>query len=218
MNLDKLIERAVELLLELDDGARRTFEPYADSPLVAALHPLSKLGDQPQLRTLSGAMILAGVLMRDHRLTRAGSRMIIAHETATFVKETIKFEVDRTRPRSATTKQQNKPRKGNHTSKELTSFPSGHSAGSMAVARAFEREYPELGPYAVGAAAAIALLQIPRCAHYPTDVAAGLVIGVVAELASNALWQAAGVDEREGYEANQSASAPATAPTTPVSA
>jgi hypothetical protein len=30
---------------------------------------------------------------------------------------------------------------------------------------------------------ALALAQIPRCAHYPTDVAAGLAIGLAAEAA-----------------------------------
>ena len=74
-----------------------------------------------------------------------------------------------------------KPKKGKHTSKELTSFPSGHSAGSIAVARAFAREFPEYGAAAVGAATLVALLQIPRCAHYPTDGAAGLAIGLLSE-------------------------------------
>ena len=196
MKLKKPLKKLGETALQLDDRTHAIFKPYEETPAVAALNPLSKLGDQPQLRTAAGALILAGILSRSQRLARAGSRMIIAHEGATFAKEMIKTEVDRTRPRSANRKEEKKPRKGKHLSKELTSFPSGHSAGSIAAARAFSREFPEYGAAAVGAAGLIALLQIPRCAHYPTDVAAGLTIGLIAEKASDLLWNAAGLDEK----------------------
>jgi membrane-associated phospholipid phosphatase len=50
----------------------------------------------------------------------------------------------------------------------------------------------------LGAAALIALSQIPRCAHYPTDVAAGLVLGLASEALVNGAWEAAGMDDRSG--------------------
>ena len=191
MEMSKTLKNAGEAALEFDADTQKLFKPFAHTAAVEALHPVSKIGDQPQLRTLAGALILAGIFARDHRLARAGSRMIIAHEAATFAKDMIKTEVDRTRPRSADSRSDKKPKKGKHQSKELTSFPSGHSAGAMAAGCAFAREYPEYGTAAVGAAAAIALLQIPRCAHYPTDVAAGLAIGIAAEQATNLLWKTA---------------------------
>ena len=195
MKPTKSLKKAGDAALDFDARTQALFKPFAETPLVEGLHPISKLGDQPQLRTLAGALILAGIFARNHRLARAGSRMIIAHETATFVKDMIKTEVDRTRPRSADSRHEKKPKKGRHESKEMTSFPSGHSAGAMAAACAFAREYPEYGSAAVGAAALISLLQIPRCAHYPTDVAAGLAIGIGAEQAANLLWNAAGLEE-----------------------
>lgn len=190
---NKAAERA---LIGLDDRSHRFFDRYADTAPVQALDLFSKLGDQPALRLLGGGLILAGTFTGRGRLVRAGARVIIAHEAATFAKNAVKAQVDRTRPRSASSRSDKKPRKGQRTDKEETSFPSGHSAGAIAAARAFAREFPEYGAAATTAAAAIALSQIPRCAHYPTDVAAGLAVGLVAEALTNAAWNAAKIDER----------------------
>ena len=122
--------------------------------------------------------------------------MIIAHETATLAKDLMKTEIDRTRPRSAGARDEKKPKKGKHTAKEETSFPSGHSAGAMAAARAFSREFPEYGAAAMGAAGLIAASQIPRCAHYPSDVVVGVLVGLAAEAATSTAWNAAETDQR----------------------
>jgi undecaprenyl-diphosphatase len=192
----KRIQAAEEKMVAIDDGARRLFEPYAASPLLRALDLLSKLGDQPQLRVIAGGLMVAGTFRGNARLVRAGARMMIAHEAATLVKGLAKGEIDRTRPRSATDGDDKKPKKGNSRSKEESSFPSGHSAGAIACARAFSREYPEFGSAALGAAGLIAASQVPRCAHYPSDVAAGVAIGLACETLTNTLWKAAQMDER----------------------
>ena len=191
MRLEKYLKRAGDALLQLDDETQALFKPYADTPAIKALHPVSKLADQPQLRSLCGALIVAGLFARNRRLLDAGCRMIIAHEAATFAKDALKTEIERTRPRSADDRQEKKPKPGKKQSKEVTSFPSGHSAGAIAVGRAFSREFPEYGAAAVGAATAIAFLQVPRCAHYVTDVIAGLGLGLAAEKATDLLWLAA---------------------------
>ena len=190
------IETAEERLISLDDHAHRFFEPYTGSAPVRALDLLSKLGDQPQLRLIAGGLMMAGTLAGSARLVRAGARMMIAHEAATLAKGLMKTEIDRTRPRSAKGRKEKKPRKGNHTSKEKTSFPSGHSAGAVAAARAFSREFPEYGAAAMGAAGLIAASQVARCAHYPTDVAAGAAIGLAVEAVTSTAWNAARMDER----------------------
>jgi undecaprenyl-diphosphatase len=183
-------------LIDLDDRARRLFEPYTDAPPMRVLDVFSKLGDQPELRTIAGTLLAVGTFAGSDRLVRAGARMIIAHEAATLVKDLAKMNVDRARPRSAGNGGAKKPKKGDHTAKEKTSFPSGHSAGAMAAACAFSREFPEYRVAAIGAAALIAASQVPRCAHYPTDVAAGVLIGVVVEALTNAAWGAADMDGR----------------------
>jgi membrane-associated phospholipid phosphatase len=141
--------------------------------------PIGKLGDQPELRTLSSIVIAGGLLTSNRRLVRAGIRMLLAHELATLGKNLVKDEFDRTRPHSARSEHQRKVKPGRNSAKSETSFPSGHSAGATAVARAFGREYPDLGTPALGAAATVAAMQVPRVNHYPSDVAAGMLLGFV---------------------------------------
>jgi membrane-associated phospholipid phosphatase len=187
----KALQQAEKRLISLDDRARRLFEPYADAPPMRALDLLSKLGDQPELRLIAGSLMIVGTFAANDRFVRAGARMLIAHEAATATKDVIKTNIDRTRPRSALKSHANKPQKGDHTAKERTSFPSGHSAGAIAAARAFSREFPEYGAPALAGAVLVAALQIARCAHYPTDVVAGVLIGLAAESATSAAWEAA---------------------------
>jgi undecaprenyl-diphosphatase len=116
--------------------------------------------------------------------------MIAAHTLAMEAKDFVKLRVDRSRPRSRADKDAHKPKAGTDDSKEMTSFPSGHSAGAIAVAQAYAREFPEHKIAALAGAGAIALAQIPRCAHYPTDVGAGLAIGALSELLVDRLFDA----------------------------
>ncbi len=146
---------------------------------------IGKLGDQPELRTLSGAVVAAGLVTTNGRLVRAGVRMLIAHEIATLAKDLIKEKIDRTRPHSAKTHSDRALKPGRQTAKTETSFPSGHSAGATAVARAFGREYPQLQAPALAAAAVVAGMQVPRLNHFPSDVAAGVMLGAASEAAAN---------------------------------
>jgi membrane-associated phospholipid phosphatase len=174
--------KTARALLSADKAAAEAALPYQGSPAMEALGRFASLGDQPPLRTLCAALIAAGVAGGNPRLARAGVRMLVAHTLATLAKDFVKERVDRTRPRSKGQRgKDHVPKPGSRTSKEETSFPSGHSAGAAAVAAAFARDYPEFAAPAYAAAGALALAQIPRCAHYPTDVGAGLAIGLAAE-------------------------------------
>jgi undecaprenyl-diphosphatase len=184
---------AAGALLRADRKAAAAARRHKQSLPVRILDHVADLGDQPPMRILCGSVIAVGLVAGDRRLAATGLRMLAAHTLATLVKDAVKHRVDRTRPRSAAKPGKDaKPRRGDNHAKEETSFPSGHSAGAAAVARAYARAYPDQALPAYAAATTLALAQIPRCAHYPTDVGAGLAIGVAAEkavdLAERLVW------------------------------
>ncbi|HVL79583.1 MAG TPA: phosphatase PAP2 family protein [Sphingomicrobium sp.] len=178
-----MAEAEAELVDRLDPDSR--------SPAAKAVTIVGKLGDQPEMRMLGGAILAAGLVSRRRPLAAAGVRMLVAHEIATFLKSAAKSRIDRVRPRSARSEGERRIRPGRSQAKEKTSFPSGHSAGTFAVARALAREYPAARPAALAAAGAVSAAQVPRIAHYPSDVAAGAIIGIAAEAMSHLLWEAA---------------------------
>ena len=185
------IKQAADRALRADAKLTNSAAEHRDEPAIEALSWAGQIGDQPQMRTLCAILIAGGLIARNGRLLRAGLRMLAAHEVATLAKDMVKVRVNRTRPRSATSRRQTKPKPGRNTGKELSSFPSGHSAGAVSAARAFAREYPEYQAPALAAAAAVAAVQVPSEAHYASDVAAGAAIGAAAEAAVHSAWEAA---------------------------
>ena len=185
-----------------DARVEASMKPISHSPSVRALGMLSEIGDQFQMRTLCGSMIALGLVTSDRRLRNAGARMLVAHEVATLLKDAIKRRVDRTRPRSAESQEDRKVSPGKSTAKEETSFPSGHSAGATAAAFAFAGEYPEHRTPALAAAGAVSAAQVPRCAHYLTDVGAGILIGAAAGAATNLLFDSFPEDQFDDTESS----------------
>jgi membrane-associated phospholipid phosphatase len=166
---------------QADVAVAEAVAPYQETPLIRALSLFSKLGDQPPMRIISGSVLAIGLLGSNKRLATAGVRMLAAHTLATLAKDFIKDRVDRTRPEVLLEQGRYEMEAGDSEAEEDNSFPSGHSAGAVAVGRAFARDYPEHAIAAQSAAALIALGQIPRCKHYPTDVGAGSAIGFLSE-------------------------------------
>lgn len=189
------IRKAATRIVRADAAVTDALDEHRHSRPVELLSRASDIGDQPQLRVIGGLLVAAGLIAGKPRLARAGARMLLSLELATASKNFIKRRVDRTRPRSADTRSQAKAKPGNHTAKEVTSFPSGHTGGAVAVAQAFSREFPEYRAPALTAAGLVAVAQIPRCAHYPTDVGAGALIGAAAEALVAWAWPAD--DERD---------------------
>lgn len=152
--------------------------------MVRAVGLAAEAADQPPLFAASIATIGLGTVLRRPRLLRAGLRMLASELVATGIKSVVKHHVNRTRPH----KMLKDGRYSLHTDAggrkdegPWNSFPSGHTAGAVAVSRAATREYPEARPAAGIAAALVALIQLPRGRHFASDVVAGAVIGAVSE-------------------------------------
>lgn len=192
MRLKKQTKKIARKLLAADERAYRLLEPHQQTWPVRVISHVGSAGDQGPLRIVAGVVGIAGLLSADRRLLRAGVRMILAHELATGLKNMVKHRVDRHRPMKAKGRHDRKLKKGERTEKAVTSFPSGHSAGSIATARAFSREFPQYWAPAIGAAATVAAAQVPKCSHYVTDVVAGLTVGLVAETFVDTAWRRLG--------------------------
>lgn len=170
--------RAIE---RADIAVARRAGSLRDQPTVKAAGAVSEMADQPPLIALSLATLAMGLLLRRPTVALAGARMLAAHAAATGLKTAVKRSVDRTRPFVLTEEGRYVVRKARRDSARYNSFPSGHTAGAVAVAQATARTLPRAaGPARVWAAATGAI-QVPRGAHFPSDVVAGAAIGLVAD-------------------------------------
>ncbi len=168
---------------------------YRKTPVVRALHAIGQVADQPPLIIGSVATIAAGAVLRRPRLLRAGTRMLASELVATAAKGLVKHHVARTRPGTMLRDGRyalQKDKDGDKDRGPWNSFPSGHTAGAVAVGRALVREYPAAAPLVAGGVALIALIQPFTGAHFPSDVAAGGAVGLVSEAAVEGIAQAAG--------------------------
>lgn len=160
-------------------------------PLFRKLSAGSKLGDQPPLVALAIGTLAFGAATRRLALARAGARMLAAHAIATAAKTLLKKNVDRTRPSRALDEGGPKLEAGRGADDtDFNSFPSGHTAGAVAIAQAVSRDLPAAALPARLAAGSISALQLPRGAHYLSDVAVGAAIGWLAERIASAALEA----------------------------
>jgi membrane-associated phospholipid phosphatase len=198
---------------EAEHAASARAAALRDSPAMTAIGKASEIADQPPLIAISAGVLALGVVMRQRSLARAGVRMLASHLVATGIKTVLKNRVDRTRPAQAIAR--GKPRvKRGHGAEDTTenSFPSGHTAGAVAVAEAVAREAPSGGLPVRLLAASIGSVQLPRGAHYGSDVIAGAAIGWIAEkIASAAIDLAEATLRRRRVAASPEAEAEAEA-------
>lgn len=151
-----------------------------NNSFVRALTPLCKLADETPLMVLSGVTLSAGVLRRNPRVTRTGARMFAAHLIANATKTVLKGSIDRLRPNAVEEKPEIRPGSGTE-DKAANAFPSGHTAGALAVAQAVARDFPRHATVTRGMATVASATQVPRGAHYLTDVLSGAAIGWLSE-------------------------------------
>lgn len=187
MGTGKTARRAADVEHELTGKAatQRHRKP------VALLGTASEAADQPPLVFISLVTLGTGIVLRRPPLARTGARMLLAHALATGGKTVLKRTIDRTRPRRALADGEHRAEKNSGArDTDLNSFPSGHTAGAVAVAQAVSAEVPALAVPARGAATAVGATQLPYGKHYVSDVLAGAAIGWLSE--KLAAWIIAG--------------------------
>jgi membrane-associated phospholipid phosphatase len=161
-----------------------------DHPIVKAAGDAGKLGDQGPLYALSAAVLFAGLAARNRRLAASGISMLAALGAADVSKRLTKSLVRRTRPHVLLDDGRYQTDAGGSERKPEQSFPSGHMAGSAAVARALSRDFPKSGVAAGVVAVGIGVSRVAKGAHWPLDVLGGAVVGLAAEAVAAMLLQA----------------------------
>ncbi len=186
MKRGKPERRKLMLPERLDIAAVRKLAPLIRSRGGRLLGAIGNVGDEPPLLLLSGSVAAIGLARRDRKLARTGLSMIAAHALAIAMKTYGKNHVDRSRPRQLLEDGTYERRLGRSRADRLRSFPSGHTAGAVAIARTWGRSYPRQALLAEIVAGTIGALQVPRRAHWPTDVLAGALLGIVSDVATHA--------------------------------
>ncbi len=150
-------------------------------PVIEALRKVGKLGDQEPLYIVGSAVLALGLATRRAPLAKTGLAVLAAVATADASKSLAKNLVHRTRPHVLMDEGRYKAGVGKSEKKPEQSFPSGHVAGSLAASIAVARQYPLAGVVGCLLTAMMGVGRVVRRAHWPLDIAAGAVIGVIAE-------------------------------------
>jgi hypothetical protein len=181
-------KQAVKAVAKADHDVTHKAAKHRDAPLVKATGVLAELGDQPQMIATSVGTAVIGLVTRRPDLVRGGLRMLAAHLTATAMKTAIKHSVDRARPAKAIADGETTFEPGHSHDHDLNSFPSGHTAGAVAVARAASRDIDGVATPAALVAGAIAAAQPANGSHYLSDLVVGAAVGLVAEALVSAVF------------------------------
>ncbi|SFH10510.1 phosphatase PAP2 family protein [Methylobacterium gossipiicola] len=160
---------------------------HKDTPAVRVVGALSEVGAWEMLVAASAATLAVGAVRRDARTIALGRHMLGAGLLASLIKTTVKRFVHRSRPNVVMETGRYERGWFGPNDGPRQSFPSGHAAVSVAVARAVGRACPDYKVAAGVGAGLIVAAQVLRGAHYPSDVVAGTVIGLAAEAAVNRL-------------------------------
>ncbi|MEO7932230.1 MAG: phosphatase PAP2 family protein [Chthoniobacterales bacterium] len=158
-----------------------------DEPAIKAAGEASQIGDQGPLYAISTALLLWGICTRNRRLSETGVTLLAAVAAADAGESLTKRLVKRTRPHVLLDEGRYESEEGGSPQKPEQSFPSGHMAGSVAFGRALSRSYPGAGAACGVASLAMGWSRVAKGAHWPLDVAAGMVVGLVAEVVTTSL-------------------------------
>lgn len=184
-------ETIIETLHQADVALSVEAGQFRDHPAVEAAGFVSEISDQPPAFTLAAVATAAGLLSGRARLAEGGLRALASLWLATQIKSQIKSTVVRTRPYKLLDEGHYETGVNGPDERDYNSFPSGHTADAVAAARAIGRVVPDAGGPLLGVAGIVGLVQVPRARHHLADVLAGAIVGLAAEAAVDALFDAA---------------------------
>ena len=182
-------EAAAGPVARADIAVSHAVKPLQHNPVVKRLKPLGDWPDQMPLNIAAAGLVGAGLLAKNERMTRLGVRLGAAHLVAMALKQGAKALIRRPRPNMVSSGTPHEIRFPGHRDPAVESFPSGHSTGAVMAARTVARIYPEAAPVAYAAAATAGAAQVVRQDHFLSDVLAGVVLGVAADLITTALFR-----------------------------
>ena len=185
------IKKAARTLERADRKITHRAAARRNTRTVKVLGAMSELADQPPLIVLGVGTIVVGMVLRRPVVVRNGVRMLASELVATKLKSIVKHSIDRTRPEKAIDTGEHRFAPGDSGDHEETSFPSGHTAGAVAVAGAVAQDVPKAVLPAYAVAAGVAAIQMPRGKHYVLDTVAGAAIGFVAQKLTSAVLRVA---------------------------
>ena len=184
----KTVRKAGKAIVAADRDATHALARGRDHPVMKAIGFLGEAADQPPLIALSLGTLAVGLATRRGDLARGGARMLASHLLATVAKNAIKHRIDRTRPAPALDRGSGTFARGDTHDHDENSFPSGHTAGAVAVALAASHDIEGAALPAAVATAAVAAAQAPTGHHYLTDVVVGGAIGWAVEAVVSAVF------------------------------
>jgi undecaprenyl-diphosphatase len=157
-------------LLAIDErllvSARRLHGPWR----TRLARALTRAGD-----TASWTVVVLALLAAGQPFTVLGARLAAATLLGTILSQALKRSLHRPRPTSAIIGFEALAE-----NPDRFSFPSGHTTAAFAAAVALAGAPFGLGPAALVLAVGIGASRVYLGAHYPLDVAAGVVLGTVA--------------------------------------
>ena len=193
----KKVVRAAKKVAQADKAITHKAASVRDHPLMRAAAAVCEAADQPPLIAASLGTFAIGLATRRGDLARGGARMLFSHLLATGAKLAIKHQFDRTRPSAALDGKGHHFRHGDDGGHDEKSFPSGHTAGAVAVARAASRDIDGAAIPGALAVGAVAAAQAPAGNHYLSDVVAGAAIGWATEAVVSVMFDLLGAKVEE---------------------